>query len=33
MCKDSRYEMTLEPQYNVSMVDDKYEIVAFERGK
>ena len=33
MCKDSRYEMTLETQYNVSMVDDKYEIVAFERGK
>jgi len=33
VCKDGRYEMTLEPNYGISMIDEKYEIVAFEQSK
>ena len=33
VCKDNRYEMTMEQNFGISMVDEKYNIVAFERGK
>jgi hypothetical protein len=25
--------MTFEPNFSISMIEDKYDIVAFERGK
>jgi hypothetical protein len=33
ICKDKRYEMNLEPNFGLSMIDEKYDIIAFEQGK
>lgn len=33
ICKDKCYEMNLEANFNISMIDEKYDIVAFEHGK